>query len=235
MDEKTELLISLGAAAAANCVPCFEYYFKKATAAGLRSDEIEKAVEIGNKVKYIRDEWTADDLTQETFIRIQKSHDTVKDASKLSSWIFRIAYNLCQDHFRSRKVVSSRECELSESMEGFKEAMIQKELEQCEMGECVKNVVRLLPEPLRSVITLFDMGEFSHREIAEILDTTVENVKVRLHRGRKKLKALLEEKFTFEIDERNVLICQPVNLSKLQNEDEARVGPEPIEITGGMK
>jgi RNA polymerase sigma-70 factor, ECF subfamily len=50
--------------------------------------------------------------------------------------------------------------------------------------------VRLLPEPLRSVIILLDMREFSHREIAEILDTTVENVKVRLHRGRKKLKAL---------------------------------------------
>ena len=51
MDERTELLISLGAAVAANCVPCFEYYFKKAIAAGLRPDEIEKAAGIGNKVK----------------------------------------------------------------------------------------------------------------------------------------------------------------------------------------
>jgi alkylhydroperoxidase/carboxymuconolactone decarboxylase family protein YurZ len=51
MDDKTQVLISLGAATAANCVPCFEYYFKKATAVGLRSHEIEKAVEIGNKVK----------------------------------------------------------------------------------------------------------------------------------------------------------------------------------------
>jgi alkylhydroperoxidase/carboxymuconolactone decarboxylase family protein YurZ len=51
MDDKTEVLISLGAATAANCVSCFEYYFKKATDTGLRSSEIEKAVEIGNKVK----------------------------------------------------------------------------------------------------------------------------------------------------------------------------------------
>lgn len=51
MDDKTELLISLGAATAANCVPCFDYFFKKATAAGLRPDEITKAVEIGDKVK----------------------------------------------------------------------------------------------------------------------------------------------------------------------------------------
>ena len=71
--------------------------------------------------------------------------------------------------------------------------------------------MRLLPESLRSVITLFDMGEISQREIAEILDTTVENVKVRLHRARKKLKAMLEEKCTFEVDERNVLTCEPVD------------------------
>jgi RNA polymerase sigma-70 factor (ECF subfamily) len=162
-------------------------------------------------ISNVRDEWTADDLTQETFIRIQKSLDGVKDTSKLSSWIFRIAYNLCQDHFRNLKKSSTRECELDELTAGFKEAIVQKELERCEMGRCVQNVVSLLPESLRSAVILFDMAELSHREIAEVLDTTVENVKVRLHRGRKKLKALLDEKCTFQVDERNVLICEPVD------------------------
>jgi RNA polymerase sigma-70 factor (ECF subfamily) len=74
--------------------------------------------------------------------------------------------------------------------------------------------VDLLPQSLRSVIILFDMGELSHREIAEILDTTVDNVKVRLHRGRKRLKALLEERCTFELDERSVLVCEPANLTQ---------------------
>jgi hypothetical protein len=41
-----------------------------------------------------RDEWAADDLTQETFIRVQKNLSTLKDSSKLAPWIFRIAYNL---------------------------------------------------------------------------------------------------------------------------------------------
>jgi RNA polymerase sigma-70 factor (ECF subfamily) len=79
------------------------------------------------------------------------------------------------------------------------------------MSNCVQGVVNLLPESLRSVVILFDMGDLSHREIAEILDTTVGNVKVRLHRGRKKLKVLLEERCTFEIDERNTLICEPID------------------------
>ena len=51
MDEKTSLLICLGASAAANCIPCFEHYHKKASAAGLTSEEILEAVELAGKVK----------------------------------------------------------------------------------------------------------------------------------------------------------------------------------------
>ncbi len=51
MDEKTSLLICLGASTAANCIPCFDHYHKKASAAGLTSEEILEAVELANKVK----------------------------------------------------------------------------------------------------------------------------------------------------------------------------------------
>jgi RNA polymerase sigma-70 factor (ECF subfamily) len=46
------------------------------------------------------------------------------------------------------------------------------------------------------------------------LGITIENVKVRLHRARKKLKSILKEKCTFEKDERNVLVCNPVDCRK---------------------
>ncbi len=51
MDEKTSLLICLGASIAANCVPCFEHYHKKASEAGLASEEILEAVQLANRVK----------------------------------------------------------------------------------------------------------------------------------------------------------------------------------------
>ena len=51
MDEKTSLLICLGASTAANCIPCFEHYHKKASTAGLTSEEILEAVELASKVK----------------------------------------------------------------------------------------------------------------------------------------------------------------------------------------
>lgn len=51
MDEKSKLLICLGAATAANCIPCFEHYFGKAKAAGLTPEEIQEAVDLASQVK----------------------------------------------------------------------------------------------------------------------------------------------------------------------------------------
>ena len=163
----------------------------------------------------VRDEWIADDLIQETFLRIQRNVESLKDSSKLSPWIFRIAYNLCQDHFRQAKVLRKKGIIDHEEVEDLEEALIQnesdiqKELEQRQMGECVQNQIGFLPESLRTVLVLFDIMDFSLQEVAEILGITVENAKVRLHRARKKMKGILERQCTFETDERNVLVCEP--------------------------
>ncbi|MBM4294575.1 MAG: sigma-70 family RNA polymerase sigma factor [Deltaproteobacteria bacterium] len=158
----------------------------------------------------VRNEWLADDLVQETFIRINNNLKNVRDASKLQSWIFRIAYNICQDYFRNQwKASNLYNEEISEETAPSRLPTSQKELEQGQMRKCVFGLVNHLPESLRSVIILSDVSEFNQREIAEIMGITVENVKIRLHRARKKLKALLEEHCVFEVDERNVLTCQP--------------------------
>ena len=161
----------------------------------------------------VRDESVADDLVQDTFIRIQENLDSVRDPSKVSSWIFRIAYNLCQDHFRTRKKSSSHE-EIHDGLVNLQETPLHKKVEQGEMSQCVQDKLNLLPEPLRSVLIFADVMEFSHQEIANILGLSVENVKVRVHRARKKFKKILEEKCTFEVDERNVLVCEPVEKKK---------------------
>jgi len=79
------------------------------------------------------------------------------------------------------------------------------------MSRCVQDKLSLLPETLRSVIIFADIMDFSRQEIADILGLTLENVKVRLHRARKNLKAILEKECTFEVDERSVLVCEPVD------------------------
>jgi RNA polymerase sigma-70 factor (ECF subfamily) len=159
----------------------------------------------------VRDESVADDLTQETFIKIQGNLDTLRDRSKISSWVFQIAYHLCQDHFRGLKNYSTHE-EIHEGLVNIQETPVQKKMEQDEMSQCVQDQLNLLPEAMRSILILADIMDFTHREIADILGLSVENVKVRVHRARKRLKAILKEKCTFEVDERNVLVCEPVEI-----------------------
>lgn len=163
----------------------------------------------------LRDEWLADDLTQETFLRVQSNLDTLKDPSKVSAWVFRIAYNLCQDHFRRAKISKKEERINGNGENDFGEAFIQleksiqKELEQRQMGKCVLEQIELLPEPLKTVLVLHEILGLDQGEVAEILGITIENVKVRLHRSKKKLKTILEDACSFEVDERGVLVCTP--------------------------
>ena len=146
----------------------------------------------------VKDEWEADDLIQETFIKVQKNLNQLKEEAKLSSWIFRIAYNLCQDHFRKISQSSKREHVPAGERQFLIEPRFQKEFEQRQMGECVHDKIRLLPESYQTVLVLFDMMEFSHQEIAEILDISVENVKVRLHRARLFLREKLKNYYERE-------------------------------------
>jgi len=158
----------------------------------------------------VRDEWAADDLIQDTFIRVQKNLNQVREASKLSAWIFKIAYNLCQDHFRKMSQSAKRDHVLDEKKEILAEPLFQKAFEQHQMGACIQDKIRRLPESHQIVLTLADLMECSHQEIADILEISVENVKVRLHRARRKLRKILEENCRFELDERNVLVCDPL-------------------------
>jgi RNA polymerase sigma-70 factor (ECF subfamily) len=54
------------------------------------------------------------------------------------------------------------------------------------------------------------MEGMSQHDIAQVLGISIDNVKVRLHRGRKRLKQILQTHCTFERDERDVLVCEPV-------------------------
>ncbi len=158
----------------------------------------------------VRNGAVADDLTQETFVRIQENLKNLRDPEKISAWVFRIAYHLCQDHFRSLKKSFSQE-EIHDGVINLLDIPLQKKMEQSEMSQCVQDQLHLLPDSQRSVIIFAEIMDFSHQEIADILGLNVENVKVRLHRARKRLKAILEKECTFEVDERNVLVCEPVD------------------------
>jgi RNA polymerase sigma-70 factor (ECF subfamily) len=158
--------------------------------------------------KMVGDEWAADDLTQDTFIRVQQNLNGLREPAKLRPWIFQIARNRCVDHFRNRAVQSENK-ELTSRINNAVEPIAQLQVEQHQMSRCVQDKIHLLPEPLRVVLVLADTMELTHREIAHILEIKAGNVKVRLHRARKALKEVLERDCNFEHDERSVTVCLP--------------------------
>jgi RNA polymerase sigma-70 factor, ECF subfamily len=157
----------------------------------------------------LRDPAAAEDVVQETFLRVQRGLSTLRDPAKVTTWVLRIAHNLCLDHLRARRSApvaaeADREADVPDAAQDF-----QRDLERQEMSACVRAKIDLLPENLRAVVLLNDVLELSQPEIAEILGIEIGNVKVRLHRARQRLRAILEEACTFEQDEQCVMVCEP--------------------------
>ena len=167
----------------------------------------------------VKDEWLADDLVQETFLKVQKNIHTLKDSSKIKPWIFSIARNVSRDYFRKSNPTPIDENQGEQGGGDFQTPVVQIELEQHQMSQCVEDKINLLPESQKEIIILSDTMELSHQEIAEILGITVGNVKVRLHRSRKSMKEILERDCSFEHDERNVRICLPKEESNQTESD----------------
>ncbi len=161
-------------------------------------------------ISFVKDEWVADDITQDTFEKVQRNLASLNDPAKISAWIFRIAYNLCQDHFRNTKKELQNGRKLAGQVKIQDVMPPDKKLELHQMNRCVQDKVDRLPENLKSVLIMYDVMGFRHKEIAAILAISPGNVKTRLHRARRKLKGILELECRFEKDERNILVCEPV-------------------------
>ncbi len=160
----------------------------------------------------MRDPVEADDVTQETFLRAYQRLDALRDPAALTTWLYRIATNAGLDRIRQRARRAPAEAEIDPA--DVDEAdpaapSLQHLVEQSEMGECVQRYLESLSDSYRAVILLHDLHGLSGPEIAAILGLSLANVKVRLHRARRKLQAQLEAGCAFSHDERDVLVCEP--------------------------
>jgi RNA polymerase sigma-70 factor (ECF subfamily) len=84
---------------------------------------------------------------------------------------------------------------------------LQETLEKDEMSDCVQSYLNRLSDSYRSVILLHDMHELTAAEIAQLLGESLANIKIRLHRARRKLSLALQAGCEFSHDERDVLVC----------------------------
>lgn len=168
----------------------------------------------------------AEDLLQETFVRVYRGLPNFRGGSSLSTWIYRIATNVSLDYFRSKRSRQDKVTDALEDIDADQEwitdsvtASSEQALVQAEMSACVRQYIRNLPPDYRAALVLSDLQGLKNKEIAEVLGVSLDTVKIRLHRARTKLRGALNIGCDFSHDERNVLVCEEKGENERAKED----------------
>jgi RNA polymerase sigma-70 factor, ECF subfamily len=148
----------------------------------------------------------AEEVAQETLLKVFESADQLRAPEKVKSWVFRIAKNACLTKRRKSIFAPSRELSLDQFLPVQHPDGNQVRIEiadwsllpdgktlQSEMKELLEKAIRELPETYRSVILLRDMEDLSTQETAQILDVSEDVVKTRLHRARLAIRKGIDE------------------------------------------
>lgn len=147
----------------------------------------------------------AEDLTQEVFVRLYTSLDSFRSQASLSTWLFRIAGNLCIDHFRRAKKHRAVAFSLDEPLErdnseggGGQTHEVadmtyepHRVAERAEATQQIQQALGQLPEKLRAVLILHDIEGMPYEEIAQVVDCPLGTVKSRLFNARLQLRQRL--------------------------------------------
>ncbi len=154
--------------------------------------------------RMVRDRETAEDLAQETFIKVLNNLDRYSPEFKFSSWLFKIANNLTIDHLRRRRVDTisiegAPDAVTAESARATTIAVVSagesplEELESRELGTAIERAIGKLRPEYRACIMLRHVEDKSYEEIAEIVKLPLGTVKTYIHRARHELRAALGE------------------------------------------
>ncbi|AST94090.1 MULTISPECIES: RNA polymerase sigma factor SigW [Sutcliffiella] len=140
----------------------------------------------------------AEDISQEAFIRAYVNIHSYDLKRKFSTWLYRIATNLCIDRIRKKKPDYYLDAEVAgtEGLNMYSQVaadvvLPEDEIETLELQGEIQQQILKLPDKYRSVIVLKYIDELSLKEISEILELPINTVKTRIHRGREALRKQL--------------------------------------------
>jgi RNA polymerase sigma-70 factor (ECF subfamily) len=163
----------------------------------------------------------AEDLAQTVMLRVSEGLPSFRGEASLSTWIYRIATNAALDTLRRSH---PGQAEVQDALQAVQtEPGIDSEPESFpleahspsaettaireEMSACVREFVFRLPETYRTVMVLSELEGFRNAEIAEILQVSLDTVKIRLHRARERLRKELQAGCSFDRDEPVEFAC----------------------------
>ena len=154
--------------------------------------------------RMVRDRTVAEDLAQETFIKVLNHIDKYRPEFKFSSWLFKIANNVAIDHLRRRQLNTismdgSPNASTAAEIEASSFDIVDQsesaldELQSRELGTAIERAIASLRPEYRSCILLRHVEGRSYEEIAATLDLPLGTVKTFIHRARHQLRDLLQD------------------------------------------
>ncbi len=153
----------------------------------------------------------AEDLTQTVMLKVSRGLMGFRGDSSLSTWIYRIAKNTVTDRLRQKTTQPLSEAEIepdgANAPSGPQTPSVETAAIREEMSACIREFIERLPENYKTVVALSELEGFKNDEIAAILGVSLDTVKIRLHRARKKLRGDLEAGCSFHRDEDGELAC----------------------------
>ena len=163
------------------------------------TDRFEELVHANEKgilnycLRMLGNEQDALDASQEAFLKAYRGLAGFRGVSRFSTWLYRLADNVCLDMLRARPKSPTLSADDEESVLYLKDPApsAQEGLERSELRASVAKVLQGLPDDFREVVVLRDVNGLSYEEIAEITLLEPGTVKSRIFRGRKKLAEAL--------------------------------------------
>lgn len=146
----------------------------------------------------IKDKYLAEDLFQDTFIRIIDKLRAGKytENGKFLPWAMRIAHNLCIDHFRKVKrtpsIRSNDNVDIFDTL-NFSESGTDDRMMQEQSHKTVRKMLELLPQDQREVLIMRHYAELSFKEIAELMDCSINTALGRMRYGLMNLRKMMTE------------------------------------------
>lgn len=144
---------------------------------------------MGVCIRYVKDQEKANDVLQDSFIKVFHSLDTFKKEGSLEGWVRRIVTNTALDHIRkNKKFLANVEIdEIHVSVVEKSKAVGRLE------NESLMEIINSLPDGYRIVFNMFAIEGYSHKEIADKLDITESTSKSQYARARQAIKKLMEK------------------------------------------
>jgi RNA polymerase sigma-70 factor, ECF subfamily len=147
----------------------------------------------------VSDDTATDDILQNVFLKMHTRLAALKDATKMQSWLYRIARNAIIDYYRLQKRNVDIPVSLTDTGLDSGEKAVQ------ELSGCLQPMIRLLPEIYREAVILSELHGLKHREVAHMQGISLSNAKSRVRRGRALLKEMLADCCRLEFDHKGRL------------------------------